>query len=66
MVSHISWRSAGVYALPNPLQHLSGGYHDTRPRELGPTTAPSALGVVISQTSVLPMTLMVSQQRKAN
>ena len=34
MVSHISWSSPGVPALPNPLQHLSGGNHDTCPREL--------------------------------
>ena len=34
MVSHISWSSSGVPALPNPLQHLSRGYHDTCPREL--------------------------------
>ena len=34
MVSHISWNSSGVFALPNHLQHLSKGCHDTRLREL--------------------------------
>ena len=34
MVSHISWSSSGVPALPNPLQHISRGYHDTCSREL--------------------------------
>ena len=32
MVSHISWSSTDVSALPNPLQHVSGGYHDLHPR----------------------------------
>ena len=34
MVSHISWSSSEVPALPNPLQHISRGYHDTCSREL--------------------------------
>ena len=33
-VSHVSWSSAWVSALPNPLQHLSRRYHDTAHREL--------------------------------
>ena len=28
----ISWCSSGVSALPKPLQHISGGYPDTRSR----------------------------------
>ena len=64
MVSHIIWSSSEASINPHPLQHISGGFYDARTREL--EVAPSALGVVISHTSGLPMTLMATQERKTN